>query len=133
MKKDNVEIFDDESIVTLYDDEQQPVDFYEIAGVEYNDKLYELLQPTEPMEGLEDNEVIIFEVQQGESEEESTFLPIGDEELLNEVFAEYVKAVSDLEDGCDCCGCGDECDCDDEEDCCGEKGECHCGHHHDDN
>ena len=129
MKKDNVEIFDETSIVTLYDDEQHPVDFYEIAGVEYNDKLYELLQPTEPMEGLEDNEVIIFEVQQGVNEEESTFLPIGDEDLLNEVFAEYVKVVSDLDGGCDCCGCGDDCDCDDE--CEGETGECHCGHHHD--
>lgn len=128
MKKDNVEIFDETSIVTLYDDKKNPVDFYEIACVELNDKFYELLQPTEPMEGLGDDEAIIFELKHGDTDDEDLFEPIDNEELLNEVFSEYVKAVTDLEGGCGCCGCED---CDDECDCEHEDEECGCGHCHD--
>ena len=128
MKKDNVEIFDEETTVTLYDDDKNPVDFYEIACVELDGKFYELLQPTEPMEGLGEDEALIFELKEGNDDDEDLFVPIDSEELLDNVFAEYVKAVTDLEGGCGCCDC--ECDCDDD-DCDDEHDDCHCDHCHD--
>ena len=129
----NVEIFEEESIIELFDDENTPVQFFEIASVELDGKFYELLQPVEPLEGIEDDECVIFEYEQGEKPEEKTFKPLLDEELANRIFSEYLKAASELE--CDCCGCGDE-DCD----CHGHHGEgcgcgdddCGCGCHHDD-
>ena len=39
MKRDNVEIFEDSNVITLYDDDENPVEFYEIACVELDDKL----------------------------------------------------------------------------------------------
>ena len=100
MKKENVEIFEDSSIVTLYDDNENPVDFYEVACVELNEKFYGLLQPVEPMDGLEDDEAIIFEIVRGEEgKDDDLFIPIADEQLMEDVFAEYIKAVSDS-DGC---------------------------------
>ncbi len=134
MKRDNVEIFEDSNVITLYDDDENPVEFYEIACVELDDKFYGLLQPVEPMEGLGEDEAIIFEIKEGEGEEDM-FLPIGDEKILENVFSEYVKAVSDMEN-CDCCHCGDcddedcngDCDCNGHDGC--KDGECSCEHHH---
>lgn len=121
---ENVEIMEDDEIVTLYDDNNEPVDFYEVACVEYKDDYYALLEPVEEMEGLEDGDVLIFKL---EEQEDGTdlFVPVEDEALLNEVFDEYMKAVADHE--CDC-GCEDcDGDCEDNCDCgCGHDG-CDCG------
>lgn len=109
---ENVEIMDEESIITLYDEDENPVEFYEVACVDYEGKFYALLDPVEEMEGVEDGEVFIFEVQPMEDGEDN-FLPVEDEALLDAVFAEYVKKAE--ADGC-CCGCED-CDgnCEDAE------------------
>lgn len=114
-ENENVEIIEDDEIVTLYDDDNQPVDFYEVAVVEYEDDYYALLEPVEEMEGIEEGEVLIFKL---EEQEDGTdmFIPVDDEELLNAVFEEYLRTA---EDGC---GCGCE-DCEDE---CEHEHHCHC-------
>ena len=117
---ENVEIMEDDEIVTLYDDNNEPVDFYEVACVEYKDDYYALLEPGEEMEGLEDGDVLIFKL---EEQEDGTdlFMPVEDETLLNEVFDEYLKAVADHECDCGCEDCDGECDCE------GEHHDCDCG------
>ncbi|MFR1564895.1 MAG: DUF1292 domain-containing protein [Christensenellales bacterium] len=126
MKKENenVEIMEDDEIVTLYDDDDQPVDFYEVACVEYEDEYYVLLEPVEEMEGIEEGEVLIFKL---EEQEDGTdmFMPVDDEQLLNAVFDEYIKAAADHD--CDCGDCEGHCDCTDEHCSCGED-HCGCGH-----
>lgn len=109
MSNENVEFFDDEEIITLYDEDDNPVDFAEVACVEYEGNFYALLQPVEPVEGMEEDEVIICLLEQQEDGTENV-IPITDEELGEKVFNEYLKAVADEE--CDdekcgsCCGCG---------------------------
>ena len=131
MDKENVEVIDEE-IITLYDDDNNPVDFYEVACVEYEDEYYALLQPVEPMEGLSEDEALIFKLVEQEGEESDLFVPVEDEALLNAVFEEYLKAAADDGCGCGChdggcgCDCDDDCDCDDACDC---DGECDCGKH----
>ena len=117
---ENVEIMEDDEIVTLYDVNNEPVDFYEVACVEYKDDYYALLEPVEEMEGLEDGDVLIFKL---EEQEDGTdlFMPVEDETLLNEVFDEYLKAVADHECDCGCEDCDGECDCE------GEHHDCDCG------
>ena len=117
---ENVEIMEDDEIVTLYDDNNEPVDFYEVACVEYKDDYYALLELVEEMEGLEDGDVLIFKL---EEQEDGTdlFMPVEDETLLNEVFDEYLKAVADHECDCGCEDCDGECDCE------GEHHDCDCG------
>ncbi len=119
---ENVEIMEDDEIVTLYDDNNEPVDFYEVACVEYKDDYYALLEPVEEMEGLEDGDVLIFKL---EEQEDGTdlFVPVEDEALLNEVFDEYMKAVADHECDCGCEDCDGDCDGDCEDNC-----DCGCGH-----
>lgn len=117
MSNENVELIDDE-VITLYDDKDNPVKFREVACVEYNDEYYALVQPVEPMEGLGEDEALIFRLVEQEDEESDLFVPVEDEATLEAVFEEYLRACADDECGC---GCGDECDCEDE---------CDCGHHH---
>lgn len=114
-ENENVEIIEDDEIVTLYDDDNQPVDFYEVAVVEYEDDYYALLEPVEEMEGIEEGEVLIFKLEE-QDDGTDMFIPVDDEELLNAVFEEYLRTA---EDGC---GCGCE-DCEDE---CEHEHHCHC-------
>ena len=95
-ENENVEIIEEDEIVTLYDDENNPVDFYEVACVEYENDFYALLEPVEEMEGIEDGEDL--------------FLPVESEELLNAVFEEYLRVASEHECDGECDHCAGECD-----------------------
>lgn len=106
---DEKELFDEESddIITLVDMDGKDVDFYHIATIDYKEKWYIFLQPVEPMEGIAEDEVIIYELGIDEDGDDK-FIPIEDEELLNEVFEEYLKEA----ECCDCDGeCDEDCDC----------------------
>jgi len=107
--KNNVEIYTEDSIVTLYDDKDKPIDFYEIASVEYNEKFYSILQPVELIDGLEDDEAVIFEYDTDTDNDEKLFKPVFDEKLLDNIFSLYLQKAADLDgmlsdDGG--CGCG---------------------------
>ncbi|MDE7394835.1 MAG: DUF1292 domain-containing protein, partial [Clostridiales bacterium] len=93
----NVEIYEDESVIELFDDDNKPVQFYEIASIELDGKFYELLQPVEPIDGIGEDEAVIFEYEQGSTPDERNFKPLFDEELLNRIFTEYLKAASELD------------------------------------
>ncbi len=122
--KAHVEIYDD-SVVELFDENDKSVEFREIASIELDGKFYELLQPVEPLDGIGEDEAVIFEYTEGDTPDERNFTPLFDEELLERVFNEYLKASSECDCGCDCCDCeDDECDCDHEHE------HCDCGHCH---
>ncbi|MDR0426620.1 MAG: DUF1292 domain-containing protein [Clostridiales bacterium] len=104
---ENVELIGEDEVVTLYDDDNNPVDFYEVAVVEYEEEFYALLEPVNPMEGIDEDEVIIFKLIEQEDGTD-LFQPVESEEVLNAVFDEYLRTAAD-EHGHDCgCGC-DEC------------------------
>jgi len=97
-KDDNIEVFEDDQIVTLLDDNDNPVDFFEVACVEYEDNFYALLQPVEPMEGIADDEVVIFRLDPNpDDEDEDLFVPVDDQKLLEKVFEEFLRKVADDE------------------------------------
>ena len=123
--KAHVEIYDDDSVVELFDENDKSVEFREIASIELDGKFYELLQPVEPLDGIGEDEAVIFEYTEGDTPDERNFTPLFDEELLERVFNEYLKASSECDCGFDCCDCeDDECDCDHEHE------HCDCGHCH---
>lgn len=119
-KKDNVELYEEDSIIELYDENDNAVSFREIAGVELDGRFFALLQPVEPMDDIGEDEVVIFEYVAGDNSDEKNLVPLFEEALLERVFNEYLVAVADMECDCDCCDCDDDCDDDG----------CDCGHHH---
>ncbi len=124
----DVELLDEDEIITLYDDDNKPVKFYEVACVEYQGEFYALMQPVEPMEGLGEDEALIFKVRE-EDEDNDVFEPVTDERVLDAVFDEYLKAAAEAADECGC-GCGCEHDCDGDCDCDCDGVDCDCGDHH---
>lgn len=108
-----VELIDDENaLITLTDDQGNKVDFYEIAVVEFEEDLYAIFQIAEPVEGIEDDEAIIFKIVPNDDSEEDTFEPVLDETVLESVFNEYLRAAASLDDECDCGEHHHHCDCD---------------------
>ena len=119
--KNNVELFDDGEIITLHDDKNKAVEFMQIACVDYEGQFYALLKPVKAMDGIAEDEVVIFKLAEGKDGADDQFVPVESEELLNAVFDEYLRAVAD-ENSCSCgCGCGPDCDCG-----CQEGAECVC-------
>ena len=112
MDNEKVQFIDDDETITLYDDDNQPMEFYEVAVVEYEGALYALLQPAEKVEGIEEDEVVIFRIEDNEDDEDSFFYPVDDDAIADAVFEEYLRAASDGECDGDCTGCpsAEECD-----------------------
>ena len=105
-------------IVELTDESGKILHFYHIGTLEYEDKPYAFFQPAEEVEGVDPEEVVIFEVSS-----EGELLPIESQELLDNVFNAFCEA---LEDG-ECCCDDEECHCHDHECDCNDEGEeCHC-------
>ena len=108
---EKVQIIEDEEIITLFDENDKPMDFYEVAVVEYEGQLYALLQPVEEIEDIADDEVVIFRIEETEGEEDDFFYPVEDEAIQEAVFEEFLRATADSDcDGvCEGCDYADEC------------------------
>ena len=93
---------DDDSIITLTDDEGNEVDFLLLDVVEYDEKDYLVLLPLEDEEDEEDNVLILQAVRNGEEE---SYVGIEDENVMNAVFDLFTAQLeadaeaAGLEDG----------------------------------
>lgn len=85
MSEENLEQEQDDGIIELVDDEGTVVKFRLLDVTEYKGEKYTLLLAAEPNDDVEEDEVLIFRL----NEEEETLEPIEDEALLEEVFEFY--------------------------------------------
>ena len=87
--------YDDEQdrIIELEDDEGNTEKFLHIATIEYKGAMYCVFQKAEPETEEEEDEVVIFKLDQ----ENEMLLPLEDEQLLDEVFAEFAHQYEDFE------------------------------------
>ncbi|MFZ5353313.1 MAG: DUF1292 domain-containing protein [Bacillota bacterium] len=80
----------DEDIIVLKDEDGNEVKFEYLDSFSMHDKEYVVLLP---IEDIEEGEVVILEMHSdGDSEE---FLPVENEEMLNEVFQEFKQRMKD--------------------------------------
>ena len=93
---------DDDSIITLTDDDGNEVDFLLLDVVEYAEKDFIVLLPLEDEEDEEDNVLILQAVRNGEEE---TFVGVEDEAVLNAVFDLF---TAQLEADAEAAGLSDE-------------------------
>ena len=63
--------FADDDIVTLLSATGEEIDFIEIAGIAHRGNFYAILQPVELLEGMAEDEALVFKVSRGENGEES--------------------------------------------------------------
>lgn len=87
---------DDCDIVTLTADDGKQLKFYFVGTIEYKGKNYSAFEPAEQIDGIEDDDLIIFELS-GDDEETAELLPVEDEALLDEVFEEFCRVLEEDE------------------------------------
>ncbi len=95
-KKLNTFEDDSDDIVTLMSANGEEIDFVEIAGIVYKSKFYAILQPVELLEGMDDDEALVFEVSRKEDGSDSFQIEL-DDEIIDAVFSEYNKLLDEAE------------------------------------
>lgn len=77
----------------LYNEENQEVEFEQIALVPIEDKTYAILKPVETMEGVADDEALVFVID--EIDDEDCLVIVDDDKIIDDVFEEYYKLLKE--------------------------------------
>ena len=82
--------------ITLYDEEDNAVEFEQIALIPLKERVFAILKPAEKMEGVADDEAIAFAVQE-DDEGDQILVVVEDEPVIDEVFKAYHQLIEDEE------------------------------------
>ena len=84
--------------IVLYNEQDEPFEFEQIAVIPLNngDKqdLYAILLPITPLSGIEEDEALVFEV----NERENVVRVCADDAIIDQVMAEYERLLGEGED-----------------------------------
>ena len=104
----------EDNLVQFTDEAGKVYNFYHIATIDHEERTYAFFQPAEAVEGVDPDEVIIYEVT-----DDNDLVPVMDQATLDAVFKAFCDEME-----------ADECEC-------GSKHEhhegCGCGHEHEEN
>ncbi len=89
-------INDDDDVITLVTDNGEEVDFIEVAGIAYRGNFYAILQPVNLIEGMDEDEALIFKVTRGKDGEDKFEIEL-DDSIIDAVFVEYNKLIDESE------------------------------------
>ena len=89
---------DNYDVVTLISANGEEIDFVEIAGIAYRGSFYAILQPVELLEGMDDDEALVFKVTRGKDGEDKFEIEL-DDSVVDAVFAEYNKLYEEAHAG----------------------------------
>ena len=77
--------------ITLYNENNEAVEFIQIAVVPIDDDLYAILKPATEIEGVAEDEAIVFAFEEHEGEESMSI--VTDDEVIDLVFEEYYRLL----------------------------------------
>ena len=78
----------DDGVITLLSANGEEIDFTEIAAIAHKGKFYAILQPIELLDGMGDDEALVFEVVRLENGEDKFEICL-DDDIIDAVFDEY--------------------------------------------
>ncbi len=89
-----------DNIVELIDEDGKEVRFEHLMTLEHKGKTYICLMPLEPMEDVEDDELVILRIETDENGNDA-YVSLDDEEEVDDVFEAYLEIAEadDEEDG----------------------------------
>ena len=87
---------DNDDPITVYDENDKPVRFDQVAIIPFKEKLYAILKPIDEMEGVEDDEVIVFLIEETEDGDAELVIET-DEPTAMKVYDEYLKLLYEAE------------------------------------
>lgn len=91
------EIYENDEYVTLKGQDGEEINFIDIAGIALDSGYYAILQPVELLEGMEEDEALVFKVEKLENGEDK-FTIVIDDTVVDEVFAEYGRLIDEAEE-----------------------------------
>ncbi len=95
-EKNENEVYEEEDHILEVETDEGIIRLYHIATLPYKGANYCVFQKAEPETEEEEDEVVIYQLEEGE--EEGMLLPVEDDALLDEVFAEFCRMYEDFED-----------------------------------
>ena len=84
-----------DDIVTLLSATGEEIDFVEIAGIAYQGNFYAILQPVELIEGMSDDEALVFKVSRLQDGQDKFEIEL-DDEIIDAVFLEYNRLLDEM-------------------------------------
>ena len=81
-----------DDIITLTSQNGEKIDFLEIAGIAYRGSFYAILQPCKLLEGMSDDEALVFKVTRNARGEDSFNIEL-DDNIIDAVFKEYNRLL----------------------------------------
>ena len=81
-----------DDIVTLLSATGEEISFLEIAGIAYHGNFYAILQPVELLEGMNDDEALVFRVSRNLDGQDKFEIEL-DDEIIDAVFKEYNRLL----------------------------------------
>ena len=84
-------LFDEENCdpIILFNENGKEISFEQVALIPFNKKVYAILKPIIPMEGVGENEALVFSIELDQETNEEYLLLTADEEIIDEVFKVY--------------------------------------------
>jgi hypothetical protein len=92
----NQDFYEDDDIITLTSADGEEIDFVEIAGISLESGFYAILQPVELLEGMDDDEALVFKVTRLPNGEDNFEIEL-DDDIIDAVFAEYNRLLDEEE------------------------------------
>ena len=84
--------FADDDTVVLQTPDGEEVEFVEVAGIVHKGEFYAILQPVELLEGMEEDEALVFKVTRDEEGNDHFQIEL-DDEVITAVFEEYNRLL----------------------------------------
>ena len=85
---------DDMDNITIKDVDGREIEFVQLAIVDFEEKYYAALEPVTPVEGVGEDEVMFFYI----DEEKDCLTYVEDEALMEALFDEFIAMLEELEE-----------------------------------
>ena len=85
---------DNTDTIVLYNENNEPVEFEQIAVIPLQGVVYVILRPVAEMDGIAEDEALVFAIE--EVDDEECICVVDDNDIIDEVFAEYYKLLGEI-------------------------------------
>ena len=79
--------------IKLYNEENEEIEFEQIALVPIENKTYAILRPVVEMDGIAEDEALVFVID--EIDDEDCLVIVEDDNIVDKVFEEYYKMLKE--------------------------------------
>ena len=88
---------DNNDAIILFNEKGEEIAFEQIALIPQKEKTYAILKPIQPMEGVGEDEGLVFSIETSNEDGQEYLVLVTDEGIIDEVFTVYDELVAEEE------------------------------------